>query len=221
MWAALTLVQAWVASGKPAGTTTLGSYESWAEVLGGILEVAGIPGFLGNTDQVYSAAEQETANWAEFCHVWGDETQGHPVGSDFLFRLAVRERMLLSLRGGHNEHSARTRFGLALGKMRDRVVDKFRIRRAEPDLHNKGQRYRLELRTVRTVRNVAERSTAPESMPDSALDTAKEAPVPVEAANPGREKVPQPSATLRNPPQPSATLRNPPQPSALTLGTHS
>ena len=57
IWAALTLVQAWIAAGKPAGQQSLGSYESWAEVVGGIQEVAGIPGFLGNLDKVYGEAD--------------------------------------------------------------------------------------------------------------------------------------------------------------------
>ena len=34
--------------GRPRGTRTIGSYENWAQVLGGVLEVAGIDGFLGN-----------------------------------------------------------------------------------------------------------------------------------------------------------------------------
>ena len=42
--AVLTIVQAWVRAGMPPGTKTLGSYEAWARVLGGILDVAGIPG---------------------------------------------------------------------------------------------------------------------------------------------------------------------------------
>src|SRR5207244_2518221 len=42
--AALTLCQAWVAAGRPAGQRTLGMFEGWAEVVGGVLEVAGVPG---------------------------------------------------------------------------------------------------------------------------------------------------------------------------------
>jgi hypothetical protein len=43
--ACLTLCQAWIAAGRPRGGRSIGSFENWAHVLGGVLEVAGIPGF--------------------------------------------------------------------------------------------------------------------------------------------------------------------------------
>ena len=51
VWAACTVVAAWVAAGRPepaTGTPTLGSYGPWRRVLGGILTHAGVPGFLEN-----------------------------------------------------------------------------------------------------------------------------------------------------------------------------
>ena len=55
--ACLTLCQAWIAEGRPRGTRTIGSYENWAQVLGGVLEVAGIDGFLGNLDEMMAASD--------------------------------------------------------------------------------------------------------------------------------------------------------------------
>ena len=49
----LTLVRAWFAHGRPDGTVTKGSYEQWARVLGGILDIAGIPGLLTNEAALY------------------------------------------------------------------------------------------------------------------------------------------------------------------------
>ena len=46
--ACLTLSQAWIAAGRPRGARSIGSYESWAQTMGGVLGVAGIEGFLGN-----------------------------------------------------------------------------------------------------------------------------------------------------------------------------
>lgn len=43
--ACLTLCQAWIARGRPRGGKSIGSYENWAGVIGGILETAGIEGF--------------------------------------------------------------------------------------------------------------------------------------------------------------------------------
>ena len=36
VWAALTLVQAWIAAGRPLGSKTFGMFESWAESAGGV-----------------------------------------------------------------------------------------------------------------------------------------------------------------------------------------
>ncbi|WP_437495092.1 hypothetical protein WME75_33240 [Sorangium sp. So ce1014] len=43
--AVLVLVRAWLAAGRPPGKRTLDSFESWAAVVGGILEHAEVPGF--------------------------------------------------------------------------------------------------------------------------------------------------------------------------------
>src|SRR5262249_52208889 len=57
VWAALTLVQAWIAAGRPEGSRTLGMFERWAKVMGGILGVVGIPGFLGNLADFYEKSD--------------------------------------------------------------------------------------------------------------------------------------------------------------------
>ena len=59
--ACLTLGRAWVAAGRPQHRKTIGSFEGWAEVMGGILEVAGVPGFLGNLKEMYERADAEGA----------------------------------------------------------------------------------------------------------------------------------------------------------------
>jgi len=71
--ALLTLCRAWYAAGKPpAQVTELGSFESWARTIGGILDYAGIVGFLGNLDQLYERADEEGAQWAAFLTTWHD-----------------------------------------------------------------------------------------------------------------------------------------------------
>jgi hypothetical protein len=46
VWAALTLVQSWLSAGSPMANRPLGMFQGFADVLGGILEHAGIQGFL-------------------------------------------------------------------------------------------------------------------------------------------------------------------------------
>ena len=62
MWAALTLIRAWIAAGRPKGKKTLGKFEGWAEVMGGILQVAGVPGFLDQLEAFRERDDPETLN---------------------------------------------------------------------------------------------------------------------------------------------------------------
>jgi hypothetical protein len=67
IWAALVLGRAWHCAGRPLGQAELGSFESYAEVMGGILDVAGIRGFLANRHPVASpdiAIERFVGQWA-------------------------------------------------------------------------------------------------------------------------------------------------------------
>ena len=70
--ACLTLGRAWIAAGMPRHQKTIGSFEGWAEVMGGILEVAGVPGFLGNLKDMYERADAEGGVWRAFVGLWWD-----------------------------------------------------------------------------------------------------------------------------------------------------
>ena len=129
--ACLTLCRAWIAAGRPRGSRSNGSYESWAQTMGGVLHVAGIEGFLGNLDELMEASDGEGAVWRSFVSAWWDRFGTAEVGTGDLFALATDCEPPLPL-GPGNEKSQRTRLGKALGKMRDRVFDiagtKVRIR---------------------------------------------------------------------------------------------
>ncbi len=68
--ACLPLIQAWLEARQPKGSTPLGRFESWTDVMGGILEVAGISSFLGRRERLYSEADKETTEWVSFCEAW-------------------------------------------------------------------------------------------------------------------------------------------------------
>ncbi len=143
IWAALTLVQAWVAEGAPPGDYVLGQYESWAQVVGGMLDRAGIKGFLGNLDEVYSAADEETAQWEAFITAWWNTHKDIPQGSRELFRIASDHDLLLMVRGDKSEHSQKTRMGIALSQMRDRQIGNFRIEQSGTSSRSGGAIYQL------------------------------------------------------------------------------
>jgi hypothetical protein len=67
--ALLTLARAWYAAGRPKPSLTpLGSYEAWSVTIGGILQHAGIEGFLTNADELYQEADPEAIQWEAFLH---------------------------------------------------------------------------------------------------------------------------------------------------------
>ena len=53
IWTALTLIRAWLVAGQPEGASVLGGFEAWSRVVGGVLSVAQVPGFLDNVREVY------------------------------------------------------------------------------------------------------------------------------------------------------------------------
>ena len=48
VWACLVLVQNWFAKDQPFGSVTMATFEQYCRVMGGILEAAGVEGFLSN-----------------------------------------------------------------------------------------------------------------------------------------------------------------------------
>lgn len=72
VWAALILGRAWVAAGRPKGTRSLGSYEAWAHVMGGILQVAEVPGFLENLEDHRDNRGSEHDDMLAFLTAWRD-----------------------------------------------------------------------------------------------------------------------------------------------------
>jgi hypothetical protein len=144
--ACLTLCQAWIAAGRPRGQKTSGSYENWAGVIGGILETAGIPGFLGNLEEMMAAADTEGGAWGVFVSGWWARYGTAEVKSGDLFDIAVSSEPPLPL-GPGNDKSQRTRLGKALGRMRDRVfrIGERDVRLTAAGVEHQAQLWRLAL----------------------------------------------------------------------------
>ena len=144
LWAILTLIRAWAAQGKPKVDEVMGSFESWTNVIGGILTVAGVPGFLINRDEVYAQSQVEGEPLRALVAVWWETYQGQRVGTDKLFDLAKGKRLLTELRSGRQDHGARIVLGLMLGTHRDRIIGDYRIRQAGTG-HGGGLMWKLEI----------------------------------------------------------------------------
>ena len=118
--ACLTLCQAWIAAGRPHGQRTIGSFENWAHVIGGVLETAGIKGFLGNLDEMMEASDSEGNANSAFVRAWWDRFGTAEVGLPIFLRSRPTAEPPLQLSGA-TEKAQRTSLGITLGKMRDRV----------------------------------------------------------------------------------------------------
>lgn len=128
VWAALTMVQAWVAAGMPeAGIAPLGSFESWSKVLGGILDYVGITGFLANIVEFYESADAESAAWQELTAAWWDEFGDRPVKtSPDLFEIAQKIEGIY-FGDSPTEQGQKTAFGRQVSQRKDRVFGGYRI----------------------------------------------------------------------------------------------
>lgn len=125
VWAALTLVHAWLAAGRPAGPNCLGMFENWARTMGGILEVAEVHGFLGNLSEFYEESDVESDIWCAFFTNWWEQHGDQQVSTADV--LVLSEELDL---GSGSEQNQKIRLGKMLGQIRDRVFGKLRLVRA-------------------------------------------------------------------------------------------
>jgi hypothetical protein len=140
--ALLVLVRAWLATGRPPGKRILGSFESWAEVVGGILEHAGVPGFLHDTEELYEAADAEGQEWRELVRAWWDKFGPRWVSAGELLDLALERDLLGSIVRDKTQRAQKIRLGKALSSVRDRHFANYRLL-AGRNSNAKTAQYRL------------------------------------------------------------------------------
>ena len=78
--ALLILARYWFRQGrpKPKKVRPLGSFESWCNVVGGILELAGVNGVLGNADVMFEQADSDGVQWEAFFLVLAEVFDDEP-----------------------------------------------------------------------------------------------------------------------------------------------
>ncbi len=144
VWAALTIGRAWLAAGRPEwGGRALGMFEQWSQTMGSLLQVAGIPGFLGNLEAFYDETDQEGVAWRALVTAWWERYGEREVGVSDLYRLAVPEDgdpLDLGL-GDGSERSQKIKLGKKLADTRDRIFDGLRI--LQVGTKSRAQRWRL------------------------------------------------------------------------------
>ncbi len=210
MWAVLVLVQHWIAQGRPLFSgRPLGSYESWSGVVGGVLETAGINGFLANSARLL-LQDQESAAWEQFVAAWWGNHRDRPVTVDTLAPLA--EDLLQEVLGDGTDRSQRIRLGKALGKHKDTVFaisDSVHVRlnvvEVEDDKSRKRTGYDLQALEKNNTTDIGTLGSSEASAENSVLGATRARPnvVPDVAAATkvghttlGREKTPRQSAVV-------------------------
>jgi primase-polymerase (primpol)-like protein len=159
--ALVTMARAWICGGRPCGdNSTLGGFEGWCNVVGGILQYAGLPGFLGNLEEMrLSTADEEddagawevwmAAIYAQF----GDEafTVSHLAENmSGMYGGELREDAPNSLGeiGAPGDRSWLIRLGNALHSHKGQVFDidgKILKLTQNKDNHKKQKKYTLKL----------------------------------------------------------------------------
>lgn len=76
-----TIVRSWWVDGRrlAEGIAAMGGYTSWVRTVGGILEHAGIDGFLANLDDFHATADREALAWEGFLTEWVEQLGEQPV----------------------------------------------------------------------------------------------------------------------------------------------
>ena len=126
--AALTIVSAWFAAGRPRSSLRpLGSYEAWTATIGGILEVAGIPGLLTDMESFWNASDPDGEAWSRFLAAWYAAHAAKPVQAKDVMGIAQDVEGLWLGVGDTKKQT--TGLGRAIRNRKDRIMGGYRIRR--------------------------------------------------------------------------------------------
>ncbi len=120
VWSALCVGRAWLRAGILDGKARLGSFDNWAKVVGGLLDVLGVEGFLENTSELYEQADSDRTGNLWLVERWWKEHQDREVKVAGLFALTADPDFPISL-GPGNEQAQRHAFGRHLSLIKGRV----------------------------------------------------------------------------------------------------
>jgi hypothetical protein len=128
--AACTMIQAWIFAGRPPMKVQPPSrFSAWARVVGGILEHAGIGGFLANSKELRRSADVAREALRAFVSDWAHAYGEHDVAAKELLPLALSAGVDL---GYGEEASKLSKLGKSvLSVNEDRIFDGHRIDRRD------------------------------------------------------------------------------------------
>ncbi len=69
----VTILSVWLSVARPEGSAKKGSFERWAGVLSGVLELCGVSQFLSTDSERAAASDPEADTWRGFFQEWGEK----------------------------------------------------------------------------------------------------------------------------------------------------
>lgn len=119
------IVRSWWVAGRPmaASLPAMGSYSGWVRTVGGILEHAGITGFLDNLADFHASADREAQQWEAFLSSWADAYSDgrrtvaeliQAMAGDSMAETELREALPEDLAGYWGTNGFSRRFGQQL-----------------------------------------------------------------------------------------------------------
>lgn len=126
--AVLTILTAWLQAGRPLSNgRPLASFEEWYRVMGGILETAGVEGFMDNRDVIIQRGndDSERARWIALFDVWFGTFGSLPTPVKDLYEWAKTEEICAGKEG--NEVNERKQLSKALTAKVGNVLGCYRV----------------------------------------------------------------------------------------------
>ena len=140
--ACLALVDHWLTHREPYRGPVMGSFESWAQTVGGIIQSLGFGGFLEDRRAFREAADSQGREWRTFV----EAVVSRPVLDPWwtvkdLLGMADEVGLLAWATGDGNERSRQIKLGRVLQKRRDTVTSGYRL---EIGSNRSGTVYKFE-----------------------------------------------------------------------------
>ena len=126
--ACLTIVQHWVANGMQPGSVYKGSFEKWARVTSGILELVGMEGLDSNREEVDDVSDIEADGWLSFVNAWEQLYGVEEVSPSQLVNVLDHiDSPPFYVGDATSPFAVAIRVGKALNKVKDRIFNDFAI----------------------------------------------------------------------------------------------
>jgi hypothetical protein len=149
VWACCTLIQNWIAEGKPPPEESVphfGSFSAWRRVLGGVLHSSGVPGFLSNLGSSLGSNE-EAEGFAFLLRGIHSAQGGKPFTAGDLLQTVLDNDEVAAIvdPGGRrtSAHGLRTALGRYLASRTDRVAGGLKLEASNKPTRTGAKQYRV------------------------------------------------------------------------------